>query len=124
MEKVVNNTVSTVAGTLSWVGTPKSGKNKNGNEWKSVIFTVSYDDEQGVHRRIALNAFGEDKVDKVLSTPLHSGVKVMWRPDCHEYQGNWYTKLEVLRFDVLVEKKEEERPTSSNTSSDRLDLPF
>lgn len=125
MEQEKINSVSPFVGSLSWVGTPKSGKNKNGNEWKSVMFTVSYKDDQGGNRRAAFNAFGEDKVDKVLNAPLYSEVKVWWRPDCHEYQGQWYTKLDVLRFDVIaVPQKDVERPTSSNTSSSGLDLPF
>lgn len=120
------NTITPWVGKLVWVDTPRSGKNKNGNEWKSVDFTISYTNDQGVSFYATFNAFGEQKVDKILATPLWSTVKLMWRPNAHEYNNRWYPKLEVYDYAVLQypDAPELEKPTSSDTSSDKLDLPF
>jgi len=94
------NSVSPWEGELEWVADPRSGKSKKGNDWKSVDFVLKYKDPQGNEGHILFNVFGAEKVDKILSSPIGTMVKVMWRPDAHEYNGKWFGKLDA--YDVTI----------------------
>lgn len=130
------NTVSTWEGRLVWVGTPRSGKSKSGREWKSVDFTLKYKDSQDQDRHITLNAFGVDRVDKILSAQIDTKVRVEWRPDSHEFNGKWYSKLEAYDVVVLDAEKEEPKRTelpkeaplfkqgTEEETGTNVDLPF
>ena len=94
------NAVSPWMGELEWVGNPRTGTSRNGNEWKSVDFVLKYEDPQGNEGHILFSTFGAEKVDKVLSAPLGTAMKVMWKPSAREYNGKWFGKLDV--YDVSV----------------------
>jgi len=117
------NAVSPWMGELEWVADPRSGKSKKGNDWKSVDFVLKYKDSQGNEGHILFNVFGAEKVDKILSAPLGTIVKVMWRPDAHEYNGKWYGKLDAYDVSVQAEKKEERRQAITPKEAP-VDLPF
>lgn len=100
------NKVAPWEGKLIWVDNPRSGKSQKGREWKSVDFALKYTDEQNNERELAFNAFGEERVNTVLSAPLGTTIRVAWRPDSHEYNGRWYTKLDAYDITVFSDEKE------------------
>lgn len=112
----VINVVSPWMGWIVWMGEPRTGKSKKGNEWKSMDFTLKYADAQGQEQNITFSLFGAEKVDKVQSAGIGARVKVMWRPESHEYMGRWYARLEAFDIDVYEEIKE--TPAKSTTMPD------
>ena len=111
-----SNKVAPWEGELIWVDNPRSGKTKKGSEWKSVDFTLKYEDEQGNERHITFNSFGVERVDKILSAPLHSTLRVVWKPESREYNGKWWVKLDafdIIVFDGKEDKKGTELPANS-----------
>ena len=132
MATEVLNAVSPWMGKLLWVDSPRSGKSKKGNEWKSVDFALDYKDPQGNDCKILFSVFGAEKVDKILSAKIGDTVKVLWRPDAHEYNGRWYCKFDA--YDIMVyEQKETALPQSAPVFPERqpitpneaqVDLPF
>ena len=112
------NAVSPWMGELEWVGDPRTGTSKKGNEWKSVDFVLKYADPQGNEGKILFSAFGSEKVDKILSAPLGTMVKVMWRPEAREYNGKWFGKLDAYDVSIAAAKKAE-----GNRQEPEEDLP-
>lgn len=100
------NAVAPWEGQLVWVGTPNGGYSQtNGQEWKSVDFTLKYQDHQMQEQHITFSAFGVDKVDKLLATPLGTTVRVTWSPDTRESRGQdgsvkWWPKLSAFGITV------------------------
>ena len=92
------NAVAPWEGELVWVGEPNSGKTQNGREWKSVDFTLKYQDSQMNEKYITFNAFGEDKVDKLTSLPEGTMLKVVWWPNANmaRSSGKWYPQLQAI----------------------------
>ena len=105
----VLNAVSPWLGRIVWVGEPRTGKSKKGNEWKSVDFTLTYKDVQDQDQNITFSLFGSEKVEAIQKAGIGAMVKVMWRPDSHEYQGKWYSKFDAYDVTVMDEKKEEQK---------------
>ena len=121
------NAVSPWMGELEWVGDPRTGTSKKGNEWKSVDFVLKYADPQGNEGHILFSAFGAEKVDKILSAPIGTTLKVMWRPDAREYNGKWFGKLDV--YDVSVAGNRPRRQATEpeppeEEKNGEVDLPF
>ena len=121
------NAVSPWMGELAWVGDPRTGTSRKGNEWKSVDFVRKYADLQGNEGHILFSTFGAEKVDKILSAPPGTTVKVMWRPTAHEYNGKWFGKLDV--YDVSVAGNRPQPQTTEPESPEDLpdddgNLPF
>lgn len=131
------NSVSPWEGTIAWVDNPRTGKSKKGAEWKSVDFAVKYTDAQNQERHIVFNAFGAEKVDKILSAPIGTTVRVAWFPNSREYNGKWWTKLDA--YDITVFEEKDVRPKTTELpkdapqftgmpdkgpSEENLDLPF
>ena len=110
------NAVSPWMGELEWVADPRSGKSKKGNDWKSVDFVLKYKDPQGNDGHILFNVFGAEKVDKILSSPIGTMVKVMWRPDAHEYNGKWFGKLDA--YDVTISESGQPQTTEPEPPED------
>lgn len=114
MATEVLNAVSPWMGKLLWVDSPRSGKSKKGNEWKSVDFVLDYTDPQGnSDLKILFSVFGAEKVDKILSANIGDTVKVLWKPDAHEYNGRWYSKFDAYDITVYEEKKQTRLPESA-----------
>ena len=133
----VLNAVSPWMGRIVWIGEPRTGKTKKGNEWKSVDFTLKYTDVQGQEQNITFSLFGAEKVDTIQEAGIGAMVKVLWRPDSHEYKGKWYSKFDAYDVTVVGEKKEEPKqatvlppsapaytPQQSAPEAPDADLPF
>lgn len=97
MSQNIVNAVSPWEGRLHWVGQVMSGQSQTtGNPWKRVDFTLSYVDAQMQVRYITFSLSGVEKVDRLLTIPLGTTIKVTWRPSGNEYQGKWFTKNEAI----------------------------
>ena len=119
------NKVSPWEGKLVWVDNPRSGMSKKGTEWKSVDFTLKYKDEQNNDRHITFNTFGLDRVEKILSAPSGSMIRVAWKPESREYNGKWWQKLDAYDITVLGENKDAEAQASDNAeTAEDGDLPW
>lgn len=101
---MATNAVAPWVGELDWVGEPNSGKTQNGKEWKSVDFTLKYQDSQMNEKFIVFSAFGVDKVDKLLSLPAGTTLKVAWWPEANfaRNNGKWYPKLSAISINVVT----------------------
>ena len=109
---MTTNTISPWEGELVWVDNPRSGKTKKGKDWKSVDFTIKYTDEQDQERFIAFNTFGEERVDKILSTQIGTKIRVTWRPEAREYNGKWYPKFDAYDIFIIEQPKQEDKTTT------------
>ena len=119
------NKVSPWEGELVWVDNPRSGKTKKGTDWKSVDFTLKFKDDQGNERHITFNTFGPERVDKVLSAPLGSKLRVAWKPESREYNGKWWQKLDA--YDITVIEADKVDASNAENDSDAAedgDLPW
>lgn len=98
---MVVNAIAPWEGKLVWVGTPNGGFSQNGEEWKSVDFVLSYTDGKLQERNICLNAFGTEKVNRLLSTPLGTLLRVTFQPTARQYNDKWFGKNEVFGISVI-----------------------
>lgn len=99
MDQSIVNAVSPFEGRLHWVGQVASGQSQNtGNPWKRVDFTIAYTDLQMQQRFITFSLSGVEKVDRLLSTPLGTVLRVTWKPVSNEYQGKWYSRNDAVGF--------------------------
>lgn len=94
---MAENAVAPWVGALEWVGEPNEGQGQNG-QWKSVDFALKYTDHQMNEKSIAFSAFGVDLVDKLLSLPIGTMLKVVWWPEANWSQktGKYYPKNQVI----------------------------
>jgi len=106
------NKVAPWEGRLEWVGEPRTGKTKKGNDWTSVDFVLKYTDEQDYERHVMFNVFGDEKVNTIIACEIGTKIRVDWRPDAREYNGRWFGKNEVYGITVIEdeEKKGTELP--------------
>lgn len=119
------NKVAPWEGELEWADNPRSGVSKKGTEWKSVDFTLKYKDDQNNDRHITFNTFGAERVDKILSAPIGSRLRVSWKPESREYNGKWWQKLDAYDIAVLDENKVADVPPVDNTeTAEDGDLPW
>lgn len=98
---MVVNAIAPWEGRLVWVGTPNGGFTQSGEEWKSVDFVLSYTDGKLQERNICLNAFGTEKVAKLLSTPIGTTLRVVFQPTAREYNEKWFGKNEAFWITVV-----------------------
>jgi len=98
---MVVNAIAPWEGRLVWVGTPNGGQSQNGEEWKSVEFVLAYTDGKLQERNICLNAFGVEKVNRLLSTPLGTNLRVTFQPTARQYNDKWFGKNEVFGISVI-----------------------
>lgn len=132
---MAENAVAPWVGTLSWVGEPMGGTSRSGNTWKSVDFTLCYQDTHMKDKYITFSAFGEDRVDKILSFPLGTVLRVSWWPESVQSRDGdrWFSKNSVLSVSEASAPSPRERnkpetpPTHRNEphfDKDSDDLPF
>ena len=97
------NAVAPWVGELEWIGTPAGGRMQNGNEWRSVDFTLKYEDQQMNERHITFQAFGADKVEKLLNLPLGTTLKVLWWPESSQGKSGdrWWGKNNAIAINVV-----------------------
>lgn len=99
---MVVNAVAPWEGQLIWVGTPNGGvSQQNGQEWKSVEFALKYIDMRLQEKHIVFSAFGLDIVNRILSFPIGTHVRVTWSPDARSAQQQdgsvkWYGKFSAF----------------------------
>ena len=106
---MVVNAVSPWEGQLVWVGTPSGGiSQQNGQEWKSVEFTLKFTDTKLQESYITFNAFGLDRVAKLQSLPIGTRLRVTWYPESRRSTGNggderWWSKNQVFGITEIRE---------------------
>ena len=99
---MVVNAVAPWEGQLVWVGTPNGGfSQQTGQEWKSVDFALKYIDMRLQEKHIVFSAFGLDIVNRILSFPIGTHVRVTWSPDARMAQQQdgsvkWYGKFSAF----------------------------
>ena len=108
---MVVNAIAPWEGKLVWVGTPAGGQSQNGEEWKSVDFVLAYTDGKLQERHIHLNAFGLDRVNRLLSLSLGTMLRVSFQPTAREYNGKWFGKNEVFGISV-IQPQAQQAPTA------------
>lgn len=108
---MVVNAIAPWEGKIAWVGTPSGGvSQQTGEEWKSVEFVLAYTDSKLQERHIHLSAFGVDKVNRILSVPLGTTVRVTFSPTAREYNGKWYGKNEVYGITIQPQAQAQPQP--------------
>ena len=126
------NAVAPWEGELEWVGEPNSGQSPaTGQEWKSVDFTVKYQDHQMNERHMTFSAFGVERVNKLLSIPYGTKLKIVWWPDCNQSKNSdrWFPKNSVLQISVIKPEQAQapaqqpqQRITAAQTMYERLGM--
>ena len=112
------NAVAPWQGTLEWGGEVRSGQGTKGT-WKSVDFCLKYTDHQMAEKYIVFSAFGEDKVDKLLSLAIGTELKVVWWPEANQSRnGMYYGKNSVLSIGLAQPEAK-----SADTKIRRPDFP-
>lgn len=116
---MVTNSVSPYEGALVWVGQPSSGISQTtGQTWKVVDFVLKYTDGQMQERFIALNASGVERVDKLLSLPLGTILRVDFQITARksEYNGQekWWGTLSVFRITPVPQQQAQTGPTAQS----------
>lgn len=109
---MVVNAVAPWEGQLVWVGTPNGGfSQQTGQEWKSVDFALKYTDLRLQEKHIVFSAFGLDIVNRILSTPLGSTVRVTWSPNARQGQdGRWFGKFEAFGVTAVQQAQPAPQP--------------
>ena len=105
------NETTPFEGQLVWVGEPRSGHTRNGDEWRSVEFVLKYITATGKEDHIMFNAFGIEKVNTVLATEIGAKLRVTYSPSAREYNGKWFGKNNV--WGVYDPDKKEEAPANT-----------
>jgi hypothetical protein len=100
---MVTNSVSPFEGALVWVGTPYCGTSQTtGQPWKVVDFVINYTDHKMQEQHMVLTASGVERVDKLLSTPLGTILRVDFtinaRKSDYNGQEKWWGSLTVFRI--------------------------
>lgn len=95
------NKVAPWEGRLVWVGTPRTGKSRNGNDWSSVDFVIEYTDEQGKERHVMFNLFGNEKVNQLFTYPVGTKLRVKWSPEARESNGRWWSQNSAYEVEAL-----------------------
>ena len=91
------NSVSPWEGELVWKGEVRSGKTNSGAEWKSMEFTLRYEDQQMNEKFITFSLFGAAKVSSAEKYPIGSWLKVVWWPESSQGRdGKYYPKNSVI----------------------------
>ena len=125
---MVVNAVAPWEGQLIWVGTPNGGFSQtNGQEWKSVEFAVKYTDMRLQEKHIVFSAFGLEIVNRILSTPIGTTVRVTWSPDARSVQQQdgsvkWYGKLSA--FGVTAVQQTADQPATQPAQQYAPQPPF
>ena len=99
---MTTNAVAPWEGELVWVGEPNVGTTSTGKKWKSVEFTLKYQDSQMNEKFITFSAFGEGKVNILLDYKIGSQIRVAWWPESNQGKnGRYYSKNSVLSTSLL-----------------------
>lgn len=112
---MVVNAVAPWEGQIIWVGTPNGGMTQSGQEWKSVEFALKYTDMRLQEKNIVFNAFGIDLVNKILSIPIGTAVRVTWSPDArrsNQQDGSvrWFGKLSAFGVQPIQPTQTQQPP--------------
>ena len=98
--------VAPYQGLLHWVDQPRSGVTQStGNPWKSVQFVLKYLNHQMKEEFIVFDMQGVENVDRLLSLPLGTEIRVSWRPQARKWddqqgQTKWFGAFNAFNFRV------------------------
>ena len=105
------NAVAPWEGELVWVGDVVKGESRNGNVWKSVEFTLKYQDSQMNEKFITFSIFGKEKVEYITTLELGVMLRVTWWPESNQGKnGRYYSKNSVINVG-----RAQEQPKSAET---------
>lgn len=91
------NAVAPWEGELVWLGEVNKGKTSTGQEWKSVDFTLRYEDQQMNEKFMTFSVFGVGKVNQLLGYKEGTRLKVLWWPESNQAKnGKYYPKNSVI----------------------------
>lgn len=78
------------------------GQSDNGNFWskRTLVIEVLSDSPH----KLAIEFFGDDKVNMLMSLKEGDIVEVVYFPQCDEYKGKWFTRLSGVRVTRWVTK--------------------
>lgn len=104
---MVTNSISPFEGALVWVGQPSSGTSQTtGQPWKVVDFVLKYTDHKMQEQFMVLTASGVERVDKLLTLPLGTVLRVDFqitaRKSDYNGQEKWWGSLSVFRITPVV----------------------
>ena len=87
------NAVAPWEGELIW-----KGEVNQYNNWKSIDFTLKYTNSKMEDEFITFNAFGEDKVNQILSFREGTRLKVVWWPKSNSSKSGdkWYSRNNAI----------------------------
>lgn len=113
---MVTNSVSPFEGALVWVGTPSQGTSQStGLPWKVVDFVLKYTDHKMQEQYMVLTASGVERVDKLLSLPIGTMLRVDFqitaRKSDYNGQEKWWGSLAVFRITpVVMQQAQQSQP--------------
>ena len=100
------NAVAPWEGELVWKGEVVKGESRNGNEWKSVEFTLKYQDSKMDEKYITFSLFGKEQVEYLMLIELGTKLRVTWWPESNKSNktGKFYSKNNVLNFGIAKDE--------------------
>ena len=117
------NAVAPWEGELIW----KGEVNENG-KWKSIDFTLKYTNSKMEEEYITFNAFGEDKVNQVLSYADGTMLRVVWWPKANEAKssGKWYSRNNAISIGLATSevKSADTKVKAPNFSGNGTTMPL
>lgn len=125
---MVTNSISPFEGSLVWVGTPNSGTSQfTGQPWKMVDFVLKYTDYKMQEQYIALTASGVERVDKLITLPLGTMLRVEFQISARksEYNGQekWWGALNVFRITPMAQEQPAQQATPRQPVQQGLNPP-
>ena len=91
------NAVAPWEGELTWKGEVNKGKTASGAEWKSMEFTLKYEDSHMDEKYMTFSVFGVGKVNQLSEYPIGTQLKVLWWPASNQGKnGKWYPKNDAI----------------------------
>ena len=116
-----------ITGTITAID-EKSGKTKDGKQWRKVMFVVTNNDGfDGRENEYALSKFGDEHVDNFVKfNKVGDLVEVQFSISSRAYNGKYYTDLRAFRVDHVKAEKPKELAPKAKPSAEVLndDLPF
>lgn len=95
---------------------------KSGSEYpfRQVLFEK---EENGYTDKLYFELVGQD-TDDLFNAKEGDEVELRYRPDCHEYNGRWYTRLKAHSIRNLSQQRPQPVPRVEDPDEGKDDLPF
>lgn len=88
---------------------------KNGKPWIRVQFAVMTLETNS--RLVAFDAFGQEKVDIVRGLTSGQTLIIDYAPESREFNGRYYTNLNMIRMQVAVKMQQQPVPPQPQTNA-------